>query len=1046
MCPKNPNGRPDFRLCRCTSHDCRGRLWDSDAGPQSGRWVHRNTWSKHFKKDETLRAEGALGEQHDPATAAAAVPPPMQPIPLRSDSPGILETEAADSPSGVFRQLVAMACALGIWLYIVAGLSRDASQKVLKVLGLMLTVAAGALETPLNKPAKVPQSVPTALDRLSIEPVLNRSVCCSSCFQPYSLASLPDICMARESPQSHPCNTPLWTERQTRAGLQRVPARLYTTQDLHSWLTFFLSRPGIEELIRKSQTHTPATREMRSIWDSPSWRNFGDNSFASQPYNLVFSYYIDWFNPFMNKIAGKKVSCGAIMFFCLNLPFEMQHEIDNTFFAGITPPPEPTMTTINALTNPIVQQLREMWDGRVVRTYEHPEGQRFRVGILPAIGDVLALKKALGFTGHTSKRNFCTFCTIPYAEIDRLDWENFPARDGNLVLSQGRQWLFANSEKQRKALLLKNGVRKSAMHDLPYRDPVKHTVLGMMHNWPEGVLQHHARLKWGIGSDAPGSETALEEVEGEDEFEFMDVDEHEVAAELRQLATEAARVAPPQATSSRKRTKKGARTILDPIPDDDRDDPDYSEPSEPARAPPEAAVGSLPENELEDGLADEEDEEAVYEREKPVARHVLTAGSLATIREAIRNVTIPAHIDRPPTNLGQKDHGKLKADNWLVLFSVFLPLIVPELWHDGTQIQERLLDNFHDLISATMIVCSYTVSQEKIEAYRTHYLRYLETSRELFPDLSVRPNHHYAIHNGDQMAWWGPLPQLSEWKYEAHNGNLQKIKTNNHIWEFDLTMLRQICRRGRLLAYLKDNANATSLLGKISRILVPTTSAAATTEQPIAPQESQASRSYTSLLGKQGISLLHRISGSGPVEPPAIIFDLIFEYWNRRSAPQYIRADNLLYNQLGAKDRPRVFPNRFAPSSHLNHNTRVFATSDYHEGNSSIFYIDPSTHKSRLGFIRSMWKIELEKVVRHFLVVEPHAMVSPQDWKATPYARYPGFGCSVAYTHPGVTMPLVVLEPNHVRSHVAFYRRPSGTYGLGKAITVFVNNLHRNRE
>jgi hypothetical protein len=44
-----------------------------------------------------------------------------------------------------------------------------------------------------------------------------------------------------------------------------------------------------------------------------------------------------------------------------------------------------------------------------------------------------------------------------------------------------------------------HGVRWSSLHRLDYRDPVNHTVLGMMHNWIEGILQHHARIKWGIG-------------------------------------------------------------------------------------------------------------------------------------------------------------------------------------------------------------------------------------------------------------------------------------------------------------------------------------------------------------------------------------------------------------------------------------------------------------------------------------------------------------------------------------------------------------------
>ncbi|KAK7017793.1 hypothetical protein R3P38DRAFT_3560386 [Favolaschia claudopus] len=52
---------------------------------------------------------------------------------------------------------------------------------------------------------------------------------------------------------------------------------------------------------------------------------------------------------------------------------------------------------------------------------------------------------------------------------------------------------------------------------------------------------------------------------------------------------------------------------------------------------------------------------------------------MAIIHAGLAAVQIPAWIDRPPVNLGEKAHGKLKADNWLVLITVFFPLIVPEL-------------------------------------------------------------------------------------------------------------------------------------------------------------------------------------------------------------------------------------------------------------------------------------------------------------------------------------------------------------------------------
>src|ERR1700730_10715456 len=137
----------------------------------------------------------------------------------------------------------------------------------------------------------------------------------------------------------------------------------------------------IENIINKSYEHHATPDAMHGIWDSPAWQSLG--SFTTTPGNLTFSYFIDWFNPLTNKIAGKSVSCGAIMLFCLNLPYELQHLPENTFFAGITPgPKEPTVTTINATTDPIVSQLDSMWHGKIIPTHCCPEGRMIRIGVL----------------------------------------------------------------------------------------------------------------------------------------------------------------------------------------------------------------------------------------------------------------------------------------------------------------------------------------------------------------------------------------------------------------------------------------------------------------------------------------------------------------------------------------------------------------------------------------------------------------------------------------------------------------------------------------
>ena len=93
------------------------------------------------------------------------------------------------------------------------------------------------------------------------------------------------------------------------------------------------------------------------------------------------------------------------------------------------------MITITAVSDPIVDHLEAIWPGREICTHRHPEGVQKRLAVLPSIGDLLAICKAFGFAG-VSAHNFCSFCTLRLADIDRLDYESWTAQHMLLMLGQ----------------------------------------------------------------------------------------------------------------------------------------------------------------------------------------------------------------------------------------------------------------------------------------------------------------------------------------------------------------------------------------------------------------------------------------------------------------------------------------------------------------------------------------------------------------------------------------------------------------------------------
>jgi len=678
---------------------------------------------------------------------------------------------------GTVRQSLFLAvCTLAAWLHLKCGLSRASTSRLLKVLSIIVQAAMelGCLLTMKGRlqrdrdditslsPCRLPNDVRSAMSALDIEPNILRSICCPKCFSKYSLDSLPQVCLRREVPRAKICGAKLWTTRPTRAGPRLVPARLYSSQDFESWLEFFLSRPGIEAVISKSYTHKPSLEVMRVIWDSPAWRSLPGH-FSSTPGNLTFSWYIDWFNPFTNKIAGKSTSCGAIMISCLNLPLELQHLPENTFFAAITPTgKEPNVTTITAIIDPIVARFKPMWDGRIIKTYCHPRGIQKRVAILARIGDLLAIRKVMGFAGVAS-HNFCSFCKLRHDDLGNLDHLSWEFRTGPEVLFKAAKWNEATTKKRRKEIFKDGGVRWSALHELPYGDPVRHTMLGLMHNWIEGLLQFQARIRWGIGvvSSKVDEDDKLDNVTTnphplDSVLDNLDFGLDTLEGEVEDLYQESQQYADTPSQLSRMRSET---LILENPNDSDPEDIDFQPDS--------------------DSELDSEDDNEVDDSWKLTC--VFTTAELSVIHACLSDAIIPSWVERPPRNLEEKSHGKLKADHWFVLFSIFLPLILPEIWQIPSNNRCRsLLDNFYHLVTCTNIVCAYSVTSDSADAYLDHYIKYRRSSHILFPKPGERPNHHYAMHNSDLMKFWGPLMPLSEFAGERHNGNLQKVETNSH--------------------------------------------------------------------------------------------------------------------------------------------------------------------------------------------------------------------------------------------------------------------------
>ncbi|KNE96028.1 hypothetical protein PSTG_10605 [Puccinia striiformis f. sp. tritici PST-78] len=151
------------------------------------------------------------------------------------------------------------------------------------------------------------------------------------------------------------------------------------------------------------------------------------------------------------------------------------------------------MTAISHILAPLVDELLLLNTGTFVRTPQFPDGRKLSIHLGALIGDVVTTHKITGFASHAATY-FCSWCKCQKNDIKQMHVGQ--ARASRDTQFQAIGWRDSNTLAKQKCLLKLYGTRWPELNRLPYGDPVKNVVLGIMHNWYEGVLQHCWRVRW----------------------------------------------------------------------------------------------------------------------------------------------------------------------------------------------------------------------------------------------------------------------------------------------------------------------------------------------------------------------------------------------------------------------------------------------------------------------------------------------------------------------------------------------------------------------
>ncbi|GBE81521.1 hypothetical protein SCP_0312500 [Sparassis crispa] len=315
--------------------------------------------------------------------------------------------------------------------------------------------------------------------------------CCCTYVPSYQddIPVYPSRCQHRSGPRSKPCNSQLMTTRVLDGESVRSPIRPFIVQDFHAFVGGLISRPGMEEILRQGK----AIRDRYNLRDitngsavanmqGPDRKPFADA--AEGELRLLWALSVDWFNPYLNKIAGLSISTGSMAMLCLYLPPSMRYKTDNLYLAGIIPgPKEPKLECTNHFLCPLVDQLLVSWERGIWynRTYDYPRGRRVRSVLALIITDL---------PGSRKKQS-----------INNIDMTTWKMKTAEEILEAAVRWRDADTQEERKHIFKEFGVRWSELNRLPYWDPVQRIVIDGMHNIFLGVTQFHSRKV--IGMDVP---------------------------------------------------------------------------------------------------------------------------------------------------------------------------------------------------------------------------------------------------------------------------------------------------------------------------------------------------------------------------------------------------------------------------------------------------------------------------------------------------------------------------------------------------------------
>ncbi|KAJ7163655.1 hypothetical protein C8R46DRAFT_902729 [Mycena filopes] len=448
------------------------------------------------------------------------------------------------------------------------------------------------------------------------------------------------------------------------------------------------------------------------------------------------------------------------------------------------------------------------------KTGASPAGRTLDLAFILSVNDLPAARDIVGAAQHNS-HILCTVCECRGRKhAYRTDCENWKVRNVDHMRSQAEAWRNAETLDERANIYKADGLRYSELWRLPYWNPTRMVTSEFMHCGLEGIGAYHNRYVLQLtahdAKKAPELPPAFD-------FDFLEFD-GETTTAPRKFIPPNPKSMPKFEKDIRSLHRLLVRTFSDAIDSNDEGSDDSDNDSNAEDEPQDPIDKSA--------VPEEFTQETLYKRMKSKSKWALmftnlvrmkktavmqllltwrlvqpfkdpnyiplpktiSMDDLRFVQHVIANTTTPSWVNHVPKNFGEKGAGSIKADEWRLMTTIYLPIALAILWLEQRQNHAahfvKLLDHTMALFQAITIACRYTTSSARATAYRDYVKYWLGNLQALYPHTNTprtRTNPHVALHIYDFMLLFGPV--LSWWAFPTERliGELGKINSNDHL-------------------------------------------------------------------------------------------------------------------------------------------------------------------------------------------------------------------------------------------------------------------------